>query len=79
MVEFLIIYWHAYCITSLKGEVPEVHDWVSQHHIDLATGKTRLHCMAYYDATAKDTDYAKEVSSKLHQSFDITLGTMWIG
>ena len=67
------------CATDLEREVLEVRDWVSQHHMDLDTGKTQLHCIAYYDTKGRDSDYVREVPSKLHQNFDITLGAMWIG
>jgi len=56
-----------------------VCDWVSQHHIDTDRVQTRLHCIADCDVKGKDNVYARETNSKLHQTFDITLGTMWIG
>ena len=66
------------CVSDVERKVPGVCDWVSQHHINLDMGKTQLHCRADYDTKGRDNDYAKEESSKLHQNFDITLGTMWI-
>jgi len=66
-------------VSNLKRSVPEVCDWVSQHHIDTDRVQTRLHCIADCDVKGKDNVYARETNSKLHQTFDITLGTMWIG
>jgi len=67
------------CVSDLKRSVPEVCDWVSEHHIDTNRVQTRLHCIADCDIKGKDNVYARETISKSHQSFDIALGTMWIG
>jgi len=67
------------CVCNLQRSVPEVCDWVSQHHMDWGMGKTQLHYIADCDAKGRDNDYAREASSKLNQSFNLALGTMWIG
>ena len=48
------------CVTNLERKVPEVRDWVSQHHMDLDKGKTQLHCTAY-DTKGKNIDYARGI------------------
>ena len=40
-------------VSNLKRSVPELYDWVSQHHMDTDRVQTRLHCIADCDIKGK--------------------------
>jgi len=58
-------------LSHLERNVPEVCDWVSKHHMDRQGVQTPLHCIADCNVKGK--------LSKLHQTFELALGTIWIG
>ena len=47
-------------VSHLERIVPEVYDWVSQHHMDREGVQTRLHCIADCNVKGKNNVHASE-------------------